>query len=75
MEISKKLGIYPSTIHHILNTLKYLGYVEQSLDNQKYLICLKLAELDMTRYHKINLVEEVFPFLKELVAECNETVH
>ena len=33
MEISKKLGIYPSTIHRILDTLKYRGYVEQNFDN------------------------------------------
>lgn len=28
-EISEKLGIYPSTIHRILDTLKHWGYVEQ----------------------------------------------
>jgi DNA-binding IclR family transcriptional regulator len=75
MEISKKLGIYPSTIHRILDTLKYRGYVEQNSDNQKYLLGLKLVELGMARYHQINLVKEASPFLKELVAECNETVH
>ena len=75
MEISKKLGIYPSTIHRILDTLKYRGYVEQNSDNQKYLLGLKLVELGMSRYHQINLVKEASPFLKELVDECNETVH
>ena len=75
MEISKKLGIYPSTIHRILDTLKYRGYVEQNSDNQKYLLGLKLVELGMSRYHQINLLEEASPFLKELVDECNETVH
>jgi len=75
MEISKKLEIYPSTIHRILDTLKYRGYVEQNSDNQKYLLGLKLVELGMARYHQINLVKEASPFLKELVAECNETVH
>lgn len=29
MGISKKLKIYSSTIHRVLNTLKYRGYVEQ----------------------------------------------
>ena len=75
MEISRKLEIYPSTIHRILDTLKYRGYVEQNSDNQKYLLGLKLVELGMSRYHQISLVEEASPFLKELVAECNETVH
>lgn len=74
-EISKKLGIYPSTIHRILNTLKYRGYVEQNSDDQKYLLGLKLVELGMNRYHQINLIKEASPFIKELVGECNETVH
>jgi len=29
----------------------------------------------MARYHQINLVKEARPFLKELVDQCNETVH
>jgi len=28
-EISEKLGIYPSVVHRILDTLRYWGYVEQ----------------------------------------------
>ena len=74
MEISKKLKIYPSTIHRILNTLKYRGYVEQNPVNQKYRLGLKLVELGMSRYHQIDLVKEAHPFLKELVNQCNETV-
>jgi DNA-binding IclR family transcriptional regulator len=75
MEISRKLEIYPSTIHRILDTLKYRGYVEQNSEDQKYLLGLKLVELGMSRYHQINLAKEASPFLKELVSECNETVH
>ncbi len=74
-EISEKLRLYPSTTHRILDTLKYRGYVEQNSKDQKYLLGLKLVELGMSRYQQINLVEEATPFLKELVAECNETVH
>ena len=75
MEISKKLKIYPSTIHRVLNTLKYRGYVEQNPADQKYRLGLKLVELGMARYHQIDLVKEAHPFLKELVDQCNETVH
>jgi len=75
MEISKKLKIYPSTIHRVLNTLKYRGYVEQCPVNQKYRLGLKLVELGMARYHQIDMVKEAHPFLKKLVDQCNETVH
>ena len=74
-EISKKLGLYPSTIHRILDTLKYWGYVEQNTNTQKYQLGLKLLELGMAKLHQIDLVREVTPYLKELVKQYNETVH
>jgi len=74
-EISEKLKLYPSTIHRILDTLKYWGYVEQDPDTQKYQLGLKALELGMAKLHQIDLVREVAPYLKELVGQCNETVH
>lgn len=74
-EISNKLEMYPSTVHRILDTLKSRGYVEQEPQNQKYQLGLKLVELGMAKFHKIDLIEEAIPFLKELVNQCNETVH
>lgn len=74
-EISAELGLYPSTIHRILDTLKYGGYVEQDPNTQKYQLGLKLLELGMARLNQIDLVKEAKPFLKELVKKCNETVH
>jgi len=74
-EISEKLGLYPSTTHRILDTLKYWGYVEQDPKSQKYRLGLKLLELGMAKLHQMDLVKEVTPYLKELVKLCNETVH
>jgi len=74
-EISEKLGLYPSTIHRILDTLKHWGYVEQVPNNQKYQLGLKVLELGMAKLHQIDLAREATPYLKELVNQCNETVH
>lgn len=74
-EISEKLGLYPSTIHRILDTLKHWGYVEQDPNTQKYQLGLKLLELGMAKFHQMDLVRESTPYLKELVNQCNETVH
>lgn len=74
-EISEKLGLYPSTIHRILDTLRHWGYVEQEPHNQKYQLGMKLIELGMTKLHQMDLAREVTPYLKELVRQCNETVH
>ena len=74
-EISEKLGLYPSTTHRILDTLKHWGYVEQDPKTQKYRLGLKLLELGMAKLHQMDLVKEATPYLKELVKLCNETVH
>jgi DNA-binding IclR family transcriptional regulator len=74
-EISEKLGLYPSTTHRILDTLKYWGYVEQEPDNQEYQLGLKVLELGMAKLHQMDLAREAAPYLKELVNQFNETVH
>ncbi|GAB4112244.1 MAG: IclR family transcriptional regulator [Candidatus Caldatribacteriota bacterium] len=74
-EISQELNFYPSTIHRILDTLKYGGYVEQDPITQKYQLGLRLLELGMEKLNQIDLVKEAKPYLKELAKKCNETVH
>jgi IclR family transcriptional regulator, KDG regulon repressor len=74
-EISAKLDFYPSTIHRILDTLKYGGYVEQDPTNQRYQLGLKLLELGMAKLHQIDLVREATPHLRDLAKKCDETVH
>ncbi|HHJ00651.1 MAG TPA: IclR family transcriptional regulator [Candidatus Aerophobetes bacterium] len=74
-EISEKLGIYPSVVHRILDTLRYWGYVEQDPITQKYQLGLKVVELGMAKLHQMDLVKEATPYLKELVNRCDETVH
>ena len=75
VELSEKLGFYPSTTHRILDTLKHWGYVEQDSHTQKYQLGLKLLELGMAKLHQMDLAREATPYLKELVKQCNETVH
>jgi len=74
-EISKKLRLYPSKVHRILDTLKYRGYVEQDRTTQKYQLGLKVVELGMAKLHKMNLLKESAPYLNELVHRCNETAY
>lgn len=74
-ELSEKLGFYPSTIHRILDTLKHWGYIEQDPHTHKYQLGLKTLELGMAKLHQMDLVREATPYLKELVNQCNETVH
>jgi len=75
IELSEKLGFYPSTTHRILDTLKHWGYVEQDSHTQKYRLGLKVLELGMAKLHQMDLVREARAHLKEVVNQCNETVH
>jgi len=74
-ELSEKLNIYPSTIHRILDTLRYLGYVDQLSDSGKYQLGLSSLELGMAKLSQIDLVKEAMPYLDELSRKFNENVY
>jgi len=74
-ELSERLGIYPSTIHRILDTLRYWGYVEQDSHTQRYQLGLKVLELSMAKLQGMEFLKEAAPYLKELQNQSNETVH
>ena len=74
-ELSEILKIYPSTIHRILETLKYRGYVEQNPVSKKYFLGLQLLKLAKYKIGKIDLVKISRPFLKELVDHFNENAY
>lgn len=74
-DISKKLSIYPSTVHRILSTLKSGGFVEQDPKTQKYLLGMRLVEFGSSKLNNMNLTKEIGPYLKELKEKFNETVH
>ncbi|GIM29405.1 IclR family transcriptional regulator [Clostridium polyendosporum] len=74
-EISEKVGLHKSTIHRLLATLIYKGYVEQSSTTNKYKLTLKLFELGSKKVEKLNVVTVSRPFLHELMEKTNEVVH
>ena len=44
-EISEKVELHKSTVHRLLNTLIYKGYIKQDKNTNKYGLTLKLFEL------------------------------
>lgn len=74
-EISEKLDLHKSTVHRLLNTLIYKGYVKQNRITSKYEITLKLFELGNKKIEKMDLVAIAKPYLKELMEKTNEVVH
>jgi DNA-binding IclR family transcriptional regulator len=74
-ELSETLNIYPSTIHRILDTLHYLGYIEKRLDSDEYQIGLRAIELGLVKLDQISLIKEANPYLEALSKEMNENVY
>lgn len=74
-ELSEILKTYPSTIHRILETLKYRGYIEQDPVSKKYFLGLKLVELGKYKMNKLDLVKVAYPFLRKLVNQFNENAY
>jgi len=74
-ELSEILETYPSTIHRILETLKYRRYVEKDPVSKKYFLGLKFVELGKYKINKLDLTKIAYPFLKEIVDQFNENVY
>jgi DNA-binding IclR family transcriptional regulator len=74
-ELSQRLGIFPSTVHRMIDTLRYWGFVEQVPRTQEYTLGFKVVELGMAKLHQLNVFKEAAPFLKKIAEMFDETVN
>lgn len=74
-ELSSRLSMSVSTVHRILDTLKFWGYVDQDPETQAYTLGLKLVELGMAKLHQIDWLKESAPLVRGLRDSTGETVH
>ena len=63
-----------STVHRLLSSLIYMGYVKQDSETGKYALSFKLLTLSNKLMSHMDILETVRPFLK-LSEETGETVH
>ncbi len=75
MQVSKEFSWPHSTVHHILATLKYHGFVQQIPPGRKYYLGMTLFELGQRVLEHFNLVELSMPYLRELTEETKETAN
>ncbi len=73
--LAEKTGLKVSTVHRLLATLSYRGYVEQEADSSKYRLGLKMLEIANAVFSSSDIRSIVRPFLEELVERCNETAN
>ena len=74
-EISNKVDLHKSTIHRLLSTLIYKGYVVQDHETLKYRTTLKLYEMGYKRLASTDILAASKPYSKMLMEFTNEVVH
>ncbi len=74
-ELSQAMGLAPSTIHRILQTLMFKNYVFQDLQTKRYDIGPEIVDIGSALYLRYDLVRRVRPYLQELVELTGETAH
>lgn len=74
-DLTNRLNLNKSTVHRILSSLIYMGYVKQDAGTQKYDLTLKILTISNQLLSRIDLLEEVKPHLKMLSQNTGETVH
>lgn len=75
LELSKELDLNKSTVHRILNSLIFMGYAKQDDSTLKYSLTFKIWDIANQVLSKIDVVNIVKPYLRNLVELSGETVH
>ncbi len=74
-EISERVDLHKSTIHRLLSTLVYKGYVVQDPETLKYRTTLKLYEIGYKRLANSDILTVSKPYTTKLMELTNEVVH
>jgi DNA-binding IclR family transcriptional regulator len=75
IELSNELDLNKTTVHRILNSLIYMGYVKQDPSTLKYRLGFKLLDIASQILSKIDIVDIAKPYLHQLAEKTGETVH
>jgi IclR family KDG regulon transcriptional repressor len=74
-DLSVGLELPKGTIHRILSSLSYFGYVHQDLETKNYLLGFKLMELGALVASQLDLRKVAEPVLRALAEKTGETAH
>ncbi|MGB8451331.1 MAG: IclR family transcriptional regulator [Anaerocolumna sp.] len=74
-EISETLGLYKSNVHNILNTYKYMGYVEQDEETGKYCLSVGIFDLSRALGDTFAITKIAQPYMQELANITNDNVY
>ena len=68
-DLCRNLDLNKSTVHRLLCSLIYMGYVKQDAETGKYALSFKLLSLSNKLLSHMDILETVRPYLKRLSEE------
>lgn len=74
-ELSEKLSLPKGTIHRLVTSLVYFGFVNQNELTKNYHLGFKLTELAHLLLNQIDFRDEARPLMIELSERIGETIH
>jgi len=74
-DISIVLKLPKGTVHRLLSSLAYMGYIRQEAETKNYFLGLKLLELGNLVTNQLDIIKMAKPILKHLAEQTAETVH
>lgn len=74
-EIADELDINKSTLHGIISTLRFHGFVDQDEKTQKYRLGLYLIDLGDITGKSLDIIQISSPIIDAVSAKVQETVH
>ncbi len=75
VEVSERVELPVSTVHRLLVTLVYMGFVIQSPETGRYRIGIRAFELGNAFLKQIHLPEVVRPVMRQMAHQAGETVN
>ncbi|MBE0478109.1 IclR family transcriptional regulator [Candidatus Aerophobetes bacterium] len=74
-ELSRELGLSPTTIYRLLGTLKERGFIEKDANTAKYRLGMKAFELGSAVVRRMNIRKEAEPILMELAEKTGDSAY
>lgn len=74
-DLSRRLSMDKATVHRLVSTLKYAGYVSQNRESKKYSNSFKLLAMGNRVMEKTGIKRIARPYLEELSKLTGETVN
>ena len=74
-DLSAGLNLPKGTIHRILSSLSYFGYIRQDPESKIYFLGLKLMDLNAQLSNQLDFRKVAEPILRDLAEKTKQTAH